>query len=87
MQLQLRKVTAFKISFLCWNGHIRCHVVAPFPFLQVRTDDGATQRNRKMFGLLRSTLQQAREATSNNNGSAQQQKLEKVEQKLKSDRE
>jgi hypothetical protein len=50
----------------------------------VLTDDGARQRNRKMFGLLRSTLQQAREQTSIH-ASAQQQKMEKIERKLKAD--
>lgn len=39
-----------------------------------------------MFGLLRSTLEQAREQTGVNT-SAQQQKLEKVERQLKLDRE
>jgi len=56
---------------------------------RMQQDADTQKRNRKMFGLLRGTLQRAKadvEVSKDKSLSLQQQKLEKVESKLRTDR-
>jgi len=57
------------------------------PSPRVQMDDGSRQRNRNMFGLLRNTLQKAKEESTAGASAQQKEKMEKVEKKLRSDRE
>ena len=55
---------------------------------RARLDDGASKvRTRNMFGMMMSTLKRARqEVSASEQGAAQQQKLQAVDEKLRSDR-
>ena len=54
--------------------------------MNTQGDAGAVSRNRKMFSLLQGTLKRARDEVDSKSLATQQQKLEKVETKLRTDR-